>query len=322
MKHYISLPAVFAAEKIVHTYLKPTQLTFYQSLSDLIGTDVYVKHENHQPGGSFKIRGGLNVMHHLKAQGVNGVITFSTGNHGMSIAASARQFGIKAVIVVPKGSNPVKVQRIKAFGALVLEEGNTFEEAAVFGRAYQEEHQLHFIHPANEPHIINGVGTEFTEILRDLPDVDAVVLPIGAGSELAAGVTVLKQVNPTIEIYAVQAQASKAAFLSWKEGRMQSSANQTFAGGFATGEAYEVTFNIYKDALSGFVLLSEDELLQGVHMAMEHTRNLAEAAGASTIMAALKIKELLRGKKVVLQMSGANESLDVVVSALKAHKLK
>lgn len=317
MRSTVSLPSVIAAEKVISPFLKPTPLTHYQSLSELVGAEVYIKHENHQPGGSFKIRGGLNVMHHLKAQNISSVITYSTGNHGMSIAASAKQFGIHAVIVVPKGSNPLKIARIKSFGALVLEEGDTFEEAAAFGRSYQEKNNLHFVHPANEPHIINGVGTEFIEILRDLPDVDAVMLPIGAGSELAAGVTVLKQVNPKIEIYAVQAQASQAAFLSWQEGKMISSANTTFAGGVATGDAYELTFDIYKNALSDFVLLSEDELLHGVYMAMEHTRNLAEAAGASTIMAALKIKEQLRGKKVVLQMSGANESLDVVAQALK-----
>lgn len=321
MSTKVSLPSVIAAEKIVHSYLKPTQLTFYQTLSDLIGAEIYIKHENHQPGGSFKIRGGLNTIHNLKAQGIKGVITYSTGNHGMSIAASAKQFGIHAVIVVPKNSNPLKVKSIKSFGAQVLEEGNTFEEAAAFGQEYQRKHDLYFIHPANEPHIVNGVGTEFTEILSDLPNVEAVILPIGAGSELAAGITVLKQVNPAIEIYAVQADASKAAYLSWKEGKILSSENKTFAGGFATGVACELTFNIYKNALSDFVLLSEDELLHGVYLAMEHTRNLAEAAGASTIVAALKLKEKLRGKKVVLQMSGANESLDIVAKALNKQQL-
>jgi threonine dehydratase len=312
----ISLKEVFRAEQVVYRSIRPTPLVFYKGLSDLIGTEIYMKHENHLPGGSFKIRGGLNTMHHLKQDGVTGVITFSTGNHGISIATAAKMTGVDATIVVPKGNNPEKNRRIIDAGAKLAEAGDNFEQAAQECLRLQKEWDLYDIHPANEPHLINGVGTEFIELLKELPDMDAIILPIGGGSELAAAVTVLKSVNPKIEIYAVQAEEAKAAYLSWKTGKIMQSPNHTFAGGFATGSAYEIPFEIYKDQLADFILLSEEEMREGIYLAMSYTHNLAEGAGASTIMAAKKIKERLKGKKVVLQMSGCNETMSCIRDVL------
>ena len=313
----VSLKNILAAEAVVYAHLKPTRLTFYQGLSDLVGAAIHIKHENHQPGGSFKIRGGVNVMHHLKKAGVGGVITFSTGNHGISIATAAKIFGIRATIVVPEGSSREKITMIREAGADLVEAGKNFEEAARIGLEIQKKNDLRFIHAANEPHLINGVGTGFVEIVKDLPDVDAVILPIGGGSELAAAVTVFKRIKPEVEIYAVQAEASMAACLSWKAGKILGSDNATFAGGFATGEAFELPFGIYRDQLADFVLLSEDEIREGIRMALAYTHNLAEGAGASTIMAALRLRDRLKGKNVALQMSGANETMDVLRAVMQ-----
>lgn len=209
LKNSVSFNEVLKAEKAIYQYLKPTQLIYYKGLSNLIGTEIYIKHENHHPGGSFKIRGGINVMHHLKNAGTEGVITFSTGNHGISVATAAQWLGLKVVVVVPKGNNPVKNQMIKNTGAILIEAGKTFEEAAQKVDQLRNEKNLYYIHAANEPHLINGVGTEFLEILKDIPDVDVIILPLGAGSEIAAAVTVLKQINPNIDIIAVQAENQK-----------------------------------------------------------------------------------------------------------------
>lgn len=178
---------------------------------------------------------------------------------------------------------------------------------------------MYFVHAANEPHLINGVGTEFLEIIRELPEVDVVILPIGAGSELAAATIVLKELNPKIEIIAVQAENSKAGYLSLKEKKITQSENKTFAGGFATGSGYEIPFNIYKDKLSDFVLLSEEEIKEGMGMAIKYTRNLAERAGASTIIASHKIREKLKGKKVVLQMSGGNTDISILKEVVEKY---
>lgn len=171
------------------------------------------------------------------------------------------------------------------------------------------------MHPANEPHLINGVGTEFIEIIEKLPDLDAVIVPIGAGSEAAAAVTILKTINPKIEIYAVQAKESPAAFLSWKSGSIKSATNFTFAGGFATSTGYETPFEIYKNHLEDFVLLSETEIYAGIALASYYTQNQVEGAGGSTIVAAMKLKDRLKGKRVVLQFSGCNASPEEINKA-------
>ena len=306
----VSIAEIIRARGIVGRHIVPTPLTRYQGLSKLIGADIYVKHENHNPTGSFKVRGGINLMHRLYQEGTRGVITFSTGNHGLSVADTAARFGLKAVVVVPERNNPSKNRKIREAGAELIEAGGTFEEAADSVDRLSKERGLYYVHPANEPHLINGVGTEFLEIMEKLPDIDAVLVPLGAGSEAAAAVTALKPLNRDIEIYAVQAEASPAAYRSWRSGSIQTAANSTFAGGFATGVAYELPFSIYKDQLEDFVLISEQEIYEGIALAGYYTQNLVEGAGASTIMAALRLREKLKDKKVVLQFSGCNASPD------------
>jgi threonine dehydratase len=314
-QHPISYTEALKARSVVNGYLVPTYLTRYENLSSLVDAEIYVKHENHNPTGSFKIRGGINLMHHLKNAGINGVITFSTGNHGLSVAQSATWLGIEATIVVPENNNPTKNRSIRLTGATLIEAGKTFEEASAVVDELSERQNLYYVHPANEPHLINGVGTEFVEIIETLPDLDAVILPIGAGSEAAAASTILKTINPDIDIFAVQAECSCAAYQSWKTGKIVSSSNTTFAGGFATGVAYQVPFEIYKDNLTDFVLLSEEEIYEGIALAGYYTHNLLEGAGASTIIAAMKLKKVLKGKKVALQYSGCNASPDEIKRA-------
>lgn len=314
-EHPISLHEIFKARKIVKQYLKPSPLVKNEGLSKLLGFDAYIKHENQNITGSFKIRGGLNVMAHIKKTGIKGVVTFSTGNHGLSVATSAKLFGIQAMVVVPEGSNPVKINLIKDAGAEVVEAGRNFDESSLVVSEISKTKGYYYVHPANEPHIVNGVGTEFLEIINELPEVDAVILPLGGGSEVASAVTVLKAIEPGIDIYAVQAELSCAAYYSWKQGAILERSNETFAGGFATGTAYQTTFDIYKELLTDFILLSENEILQGIALAAHHTRNVVEGAGSSTIMAAWKLREQLAGKKVVLQFSGSNASHEELKSA-------
>lgn len=304
----ISVSRALGAREVIRPHLRPTPLRNYPSLDRLVGARVFVKHENHNPTGTFKIRGGLNLMHNLAGEGIKGVITYSTGNHGTSVAASAGRFGLKAVIVVPENSNPLKVQAIKDAGAELIEHGADFEAAGRKVAQMVEERGLYFVHPANEPHIINGVATGFLEILEEVPDLDALLLPLGAGSEVAAACGVIKKIKPELELIAVQAQAAQAAFLSWKAGKILTAPNSTFAGGVSTGTAYEVPFALYRDALADFVLLSEEELYEGIALAAHHTRNLTEAAGSACLRAAVKIRSRLAGKKVAVQFSGGNAS--------------
>jgi threonine dehydratase len=312
----ISLKETIQAREVIADVLTPTPLTFYPGLSNVIGAEVYIKHENHNPTGAFKIRGGINLMHYLKQAEVPGVITFSTGNHGLSTATSAKWAGIPATVVVPLNNNPVKNRAIREAGAELVEAGATFEEASQTVDQLSRERGLYYVHPADEPLLINGVGTEFLEIIEKLPDIDVMIVPIGAGSEAAAAVTVLHALKAEVQIIAVQAKNSPAAYNSWRVKKICEASNTTFAGGFATGKGYETTFEIYKDNLHDFVLLSEEEIYDGIAAALYYTHNLAEGAGSSTIMAAWKLREQLKGKKVALQMSGCNASPQEIQKAL------
>ena len=311
----ITVAEVVRAQRIVKRFIKPTQLIRYEGFSRDIRADIYVKHENHNPTGSFKIRGGLNLLYHLNQRNIHGVVTFSTGNHGLSIATAAAWLGLEAVVVVPENNNPTKNRAIKEAGAELIEAGRTFEKAADTVETLCIERGLYYAHPADEPHLINGVGTEFLEVIEDLPDLDVMIVPIGAGSEAAAAITTLRAFRPNVEIIAVQAERSPAAYYSWKEKKILSANNNTFAGGFATGKAYKTPFSIYSEGLDEFVLLTENEIYKSIAMAFYYTHNLAEGAGASTFMAAIKLKDHLKGKKVVLQMSGCNASAEEVSTA-------
>ncbi|WDP84201.1 MAG: threonine/serine dehydratase [Desulfobacter sp.] len=312
----ISLSRAIGAQGILKPLLSPAPLIHYPTLDRLVGGTIFVKHENHNPTGSFKIRGGLHLMHALAQKGVKGVVTYSTGNHGTSVAASAREFGLESIVVVPENSNPLKVRSIKDAGATLIEHGKDFEAAGRRVAELVEEQGLYFVHPANEPHIINGVATEFLEILEKVPDLDVMIIPIGAGSEAAAAMTVLKQIRPDIKIVGVQAAAASAAYQSWTHQKIVEAPNTTFAGGVATGIAYELPFSLYKEGLEDFVLLTEEELYQGIALAAHHTRNLAEGAGGACLRAAIKIREQLGGKKVAVQMSGGNASAQELQKAM------
>ena len=221
LKRYpVSIGEVIRARSIIGQYMRPSQLTYYEGLSRAIGAEVYVKHENHNPTGTFKIRGGVNLMHHLKRAGVPGVITYSTGNHGLSIATAAKWLGMQATIVVPVGANPAKVRAIREAGAELIEAGATFEDCAATVERLCQERSLHYAHPANEPHLINGVGTGFVEVLEALPDLDVMFVPLGAGSEVSGAITALRALRHQTQIIAVQAEASPAAYESWKQKRL------------------------------------------------------------------------------------------------------
>lgn len=316
LKRYpVSITEVLRARGIVGRWLRPTALIRYEGLSRAIGAQVYVKHENHNPTGTFKIRGGVNLMHHLQHAGVRGVITYSTGNHGLSIATAAQWLGMQATVVVPCNSNPVKVRAIREAGAELIEAGATFEDCAQTVDRLCQERGLYYAHPANEPFLINGVGTGFLEVIEALPDLEVMLVPLGAGSEVAGAITTLRALSPRVEIIAVQATGSPAAYESWRQKRICSAQNTTFAGGIATGMAYDLPFGIYNEGLDDFVLLSEDELYDGMAAALYYTHNVAEGAGAATIAAAWKLRERLQGRRVALQMSGCNASAKEISAA-------
>lgn len=310
---------VLDAKRVIDRYLKPTPLYFYPRLSAELGFQVYIKHENHQPVGAFKVRGGINLISRLSPEEKRaGVIAASTGNHGQSVAYAARMFGVRAIIGVPEAANPDKVASMEALGADVRFHGRDFDEAREWVEQQARQHGYRYIHSANEPLLIAGVGTIGLEIVNEVPDIDVIIVPVGAGSG-ASGISIAaKAVNPKVQVIAVQSELAPVIYESWKSRRVLSSdLCQTFAEGLATRQAFELTLGILIQNLDDFILVSDRDLYSSIIMLVEHTHNLAEGAGAASLAAALRIKDRLSGKNVALDMSGGNITVETLKKVLQ-----
>jgi threonine dehydratase len=305
-----SLHDVIAARPHVYRYLKPTPLYRYSGLSDLIGANVWVKHENHQPVGAFKVRGGVNLVAHLsETERSSGLFTASTGNHGQSIAYAARTQGLRATIAVPEGANPGKVAAMRGLGAEVVFHGRDFDVAREWIEGMAKERGGRFV-GSTEELLIHGVGTYALEIVEDLPEVDAIIVPVGAGSGVCATAIVAKAINPAIQVIGVQSAQAPAMQFSWASGRAVSADMNTIAEGLATRMPFENTQRIMREYLDDFVLVEDGAIEAAIMLLLEHTHNLAEGAGAASLAAAVELKHRLACKNVVLVMSGGNLSVD------------
>ncbi len=301
-----TLQDVIRARKHVYRYLKPTPLYPYAGLSDLMGAEVWVKHENHQPVGAFKIRGGLNLAATLPAaQKQAGLITASTGNHGQSIALAGQLHNVPVTVAMPEGANPGKVAAIRSFGAETVFVGKDFDEARMWAQEEADRSGARFVGPAEFP-LICGVGTYALEIIHDLPDVECIIVPVGGGSGAAGVCTVVKAINPAIEVIAVQSAQAPAAQRAWQTGQLVGAEMHTFAEGLATRVPFDLPIRILRRHLDDFILVDDEEIREAIRLYLEYTHNLAEGAGAASLAAALKLKPRLRGKKVVLVLSGGN----------------
>ena len=301
------LSEVIAAQQRIAPYLNRTPLYTYPALSELVGTDVWVKHENHLPIGAFKVRGGLNLAAQLgNDERDTGLIAASTGNHGQSVAYAARTFGIRAVICVPENANPVKVDAMRRWDAEIIEYGRDFDDAREHCEELAEKHGYRYVHSGNEPHLVAGVGTSTLEIFEDLPDVDVIIVPIGGGSGAAGACVVASAVSPSTEVIGVQSAQAPAGYNSWKAGHLVEDSMNTFAEGLATRTAFEYPQQILRELLDDFVLVDDADIRKAMLVLMEITRNLVEGAGGAATAAALQEKERLKDKKVVVVLSGGN----------------
>jgi threonine dehydratase len=300
---------VFAARRRIAPYLAPTPLYSYPALDALAGTRLLVKHENHQPVGAFKVRGGVNLVSQLSDdERRRGVITASTGNHGQSIAYAANLFGVRAIVCVPERANPVKVESMQALGAEVALRGSDFDDAREYCEKQSAEHGYRYIHSANEPLLIAGVGTYTLEMLESRQGIDVIVVPVGGGSGAAGACTVAKAVSPSIEVIGVQSEAAPAAYRSWRERALVSDAMRTFAEGLATRTAFDLTQRILWRLLDDFLLVSDDDLRAATRTMIEKTRNLVEPSGAAALAAVLANRQRFAGRTVAIICSGGNIS--------------
>src|SRR6202451_1122097 len=303
------LADVLAARQRIAPYLRPTPLYRYPALDAMTGARLRVKHENHQPVGAFKVRGGVNLVSQLsEAERRRGVIAASTGNHGQSVAYAADLFGARAVICMPEQANPVKVESMRALGAEVIFHGRDFDEAREHCEKLATEHGYRYIHSGNEPDLVAGVATYTLEILEAQPGIEVIVVPVGGGSGAAGGCLVGQGVRPSVQVIGVQSEAAPAAYRSWQAGTLVEDTTSTFAEGLATRTAFELPQQIMQDLMDDFVLVSEDALKAAKRLMIEKTRNLVEPAGAAALAAVLGASQRFAGRKVAIVCSGGNIS--------------
>ena len=298
------------AQELISKYLPRTPLHYYKRLSTLLGCRIYLKHENHHALGAFKVRGGINIMSNLtEDERSRGVVTASTGNHAQSIAYAGAIFGVQTVIVMPERSNPTKVKSVEALGGKLVFYGDVFDEAKLHAENLEKEYGYRYIHSANEPNLISGVGTYAIEILEDLPEVDYIFVPLGGGSGAAGTCIGAKGLKPDVRVVAVQSEKAPAAYLSWKEQSIVTSENTTFAEGLATGSGFDLTQKILWDLLDEFVLVSDEAIKDAIVTLIDCAHTVAEGAGAAALAGAVKLRDQIRDKNVVIVVSGGNLSL-------------
>ena len=279
-----------------------------------IGENIYIKAENLQLTGAFKLRGAYNKIRSLtKEEADRGVIACSAGNHAQGIALSATKLGIKSIICMPAGAPISKVEATKNYGAEVVLVPGVYDDAAREADRLAKEHGYTFAHPFNDPYVIAGQGTIGLEILDQLPDVDAVIVPVGGGGLISGVAFAIKSLKPDVKVYGVQAEGAPSMYRSLHEHKYQTlSAVSTFADGIQVKTPGELTYELCEEYVDDIVTVTEDETAAAILSLMENQKLVAEGAGAVPVAAALFHKLPIEGKKVVCLVSGGNIDVNIL----------
>lgn len=316
----ISFEDVLAARERLRPYLSPSPLRRYPLLDELVGhgIQVFVKHENHLPVQTFKVRNGLSAVTALDpATRARGVIGASTGNHGQGMAYAAHLLGIPCTIVVPEGNNPDKNAAIRALGATLIEFGATYDASAVRCAELAEARGLTLIHGINDRSVIAGAATMSLEMIEQEPALDAVFIALGGGSQAVGALTVARARKPSLRVIAVQSEAAPAQYESWTRGEIvRGRPVRTFAEGIATGQAYDVTFPALKAGLADFLLVSEAALADSLRELIRTTHNLPEGAAAGGLAGLRQVAAAYAGQRVGIVMCGGNIGVEALAKVL------
>jgi threonine dehydratase len=308
------LPDVLRARRVISGVLPRTPLVPVPALSEKLGFNLWLKLESVLPTGAFKVRGGVNLVSMLPdALKQRGVVTASTGNHGQSIAFAAQAAGVTATIFVPVGANEVKVASMQRLGATVEFAGADFFETTRAAAAFASDRGAYYVHPANEPALVAGVATYSLEILEELPEIDALFVPIGGGSGLSGASIAAKTVKPSLHLVGVQAIGAPTSVEAWKaRSLLKGERADTFAEGIATREAFDLPSKLFWDRVDDMTLVSDTDLKRSMLTIMSYARVVAEGAGAAALAAAYQQRDALRGKNVVGVVSGGNVTFDAL----------
>ena len=302
----LTLQDIQDAAARLHGQVLHTPCVESRTLSQIVGAQVFLKFENLQFTSSFKERGACNKLAQLTPdERAHGVVAMSAGNHAQGVAYHAQRLGLRAVIVMPRFTPGVKVERTRGFGAEIVLHGDTLEEARAHAYQLAEQQRLTFVHPYDDEAIAAGQGTIALEMLQQQPDLDALVVAIGGGGLLAGIATAARALKPGLDIVGVQA-ARFPSMVNAIQGTQHPQGQSTIAEGIAVGQPGEITREIISRLVDDLLLVQEGDIEQAVLMLLEIEKTLVEGAGAAGLAALLRYPERFRGKKVGLVLSGGN----------------
>jgi threonine dehydratase len=299
---------VLAARRLIERYLGATAFYPSTTLGRMLGLNLWIKYENHQPTSAFKVRGTLNrILNLTEDEAARGVVTASAGNHGQGVSYAARLRGIRATIVVPEQANPDKVEAMRTLDAEVVFSGEDFDQADRRARELEEEKGFVYFHAADDPWIIAGHGTVGLEMLEQEPSLDALVVPVGAGGLISGVALAAKTLKPEIEVIGVQAKDCAPYFTSRALGRLTDAPTaKTFAEGLASRHPTVLPFTMIERLVDDLIVASEEEMRRAIVLLLEKTHNLAEGAGAAGLAGVVKVHQRLEGRNVGTILSGGN----------------
>lgn len=320
----VTLEDVKKAHETLKGVVKRTALDDCPILEEITGNEVYLKLENLQRTGSFKVRGALNKISNLTDEEKSkGVIASSAGNHAQGVALGAKSMGINATIVMPKSAPLAKVSATRSYGAEVVLHGPVYDDAYAKACEIQKETGATFVHPFDDKHVIAGQGTIGLEILEDLEDVDAIVVPVGGGGLLAGIAVAVKSINPSIKIIGVEASNAASMKSAMQKGYVHEiNTNSTIADGIAVRKAGELTYELIKKYVDQIVTVTESEIAQAILFLIEKNRVVTEGAGAASLAAIISGKFRMKGKKIVSIISGGNIDVNFMERILNEALIK
>jgi threonine dehydratase len=310
----LAFAQIEAAAERLKGHIERTPCRHSRTLSQITGAEVWVKFENLQFTASFKERGALNKLLQINDRG-RGVIAASAGNHSQGLAHHGQRLGVPVTIVMPRATPFVKVQQTRAFGAEVVLEGDTYEEASAHAEQLREERDLIFVHPFNDPDVMAGQGTIALEMLEDAPDLEVLPVPIGGGGLIAGVATAAKSINPDIRIVGVE-PASYPSFTARMNGVRAVIGGQTIAEGIQVKQVGDLTYAIVRPLIDEVLLVEEPSLERAIALYCNVEKTVCEGAGAASLAALIEHPHAFRGKKVGLILSGGNIDPRLLASVL------
>lgn len=318
----LTLDKIYHASYVLKSVIRETDMIKAPKINT--ASDIYLKTENLQVTGSFKVRGaGFKISQLSDEEKAKGVIACSAGNHAQGVALAATKYGIKSVICLPDGAPISKVEATKGYGAEVVLVPGVYDDAYARALQLRDEEGYSFVHPFNDEDVIAGQGTIGLEILEQLPDVDAIIVPIGGGGLISGVAYAVKQLNPRIKIYGVQAEGAASMYQSVKDGKIECLDEvSTIADGIKVKEPGDLTFELCRDYVDEIVTVSEDEIAAAILALIEQQKLISEGAGAVSVAAAMFNKVPVEGKKVCCLVSGGNIDVTILSRVIDRGLLK